>query len=468
MTEAVETNELTLNVEQVVKDILSTIDREREREIIARRYGLYDRKETLEQIGELLGITRERVRQLEKAVMTKLKSVAEKELPHIADVEKTLSAHIKQMGNVARISDITDKVVKDANKIDRSRVAFLSQLAPNLTHVGENDHFHNAVSLKEIHTEKSIRDGVGHVIEAIKNIGKPAKIEEIAGAMGHPDAKAVAALASVSKNLATLNGRWGLMKWPTVNPKNIRDKIYVILHENGKQMHFGEIAEAIRESDFKRKDVTTQAIHNELIKDKRFILVGRGIYALKEWGFKQGTVADVITEVLKDADEPLHRDEIVKRVLKKRFVKETTILLNLPGKPKFKRTAKATYTLAQNTQQTMAIDGVESFIENFLHPSVSERIVADIAQNDANSNSRQQVLERLGYSGKQIAGSNYNRFGLLKRLGVLTEWPATEDVPRLTYSIDPEVAETLADYYELKIDAMRRIADALRNISDDK
>lgn len=346
MAEAVETNELTLNVEQVVKDILGTIDREREREIIARRYGLYDRKETLEQIGELLGITRERVRQLEKAVMTKLKSVAEKELPHIADIEKTLSAHIKEMGSVARISDITDKVVNNASKIDRSRVAFLSQLAPNLTHVGENDHFHNAVSLKDVHSEKSIRDNVGHVIEAIKKIGKPVKIEEIAGAMGHPDSKSIGALASVSKNLATLNGRWGLMKWPTVNPKNIRDKIYVILHENGKQMHFGEIAKSIRDSDFKRKDVTTQAIHNELIKDKRFILVGRGIYALKEWGFKQGTVADVITEVLKDSGEPLHRDEIVKRVLKKRFVKETTILLNLQGKPQFKRTAKATYTLA--------------------------------------------------------------------------------------------------------------------------
>ena len=346
MSEEVQAKELNLNVEKVVADILGAIDREREREIIARRYGLYDRKETLEQIGELLGITRERVRQLEKAVMTKLKSVALKDLPHIADIENVLTAHIKEMGNVARISDITDKVVKNATKIDRSRVAFLSQLAPNLTHVGENDHFHNAVSLKSVHSEKSIRDNVGHVIDAIKKIGKPAKIEEVAGAMGHPDSKAVAALASVSKNLATLNGRWGLMKWPTVNPKNIRDKIYVILHENGKQMHFGEIAEAIRESDFKRKDVTTQAIHNELIKDNRFILVGRGIYALKEWGFKQGTVADVITEVLKDAGEPLHRDEIVKRVLKKRFVKETTILLNLQGKSQFKRTAKATYALA--------------------------------------------------------------------------------------------------------------------------
>jgi hypothetical protein len=89
-----------------------------------------------------------------------------------------------------------------------------------------------------------------------------------------------------------------------------------------------------------------QAIHNELIKDSRFVLVGRGIYALKEWGYKKGTVADVITDVLKKAGEPLHRDEIVKRVLKDRYVKETTILLNLQGKPQFKRVAKATYTLA--------------------------------------------------------------------------------------------------------------------------
>ncbi|HMT19340.1 MAG TPA: sigma factor-like helix-turn-helix DNA-binding protein [Candidatus Saccharibacteria bacterium] len=336
----------TLNLEKIVTDILATIDREREREIIARRYGLYDRKETLEQIGELLGITRERVRQLEKAVMTKLKSVAAKDLPHMNEIEQVFSKIVTDMGDVVRVSEVAEILNSQATKIDHARVAFIAQIAPNLTHLGENDHFHNAVSLKAKHTEKSIREHVGHVIEAIKKIGKPVKIEEIAGAMGHPDAKAVKALASVSKNLATLNGRWGLIKWPMVNPKNIRDKIYVVLHENGKQMHFGDIAEAIRKSDFRRKDVTTQAIHNELIKDKRFILVGRGIYALKEWGFKQGTVADVITEVLTEAGEPLHRDEIVKRVLKKRFVKETTILLNLQGKSQFKRTAKATYTLA--------------------------------------------------------------------------------------------------------------------------
>ena len=110
-------------------------------------------------------------------------------------------------------------------------------------------------------------------------------------------------------------------------------------------MHFSEISDSIKDSSFKRKNVTTQAIHNELIKDSRFVLIGRGIYALDSWGFSRGTVADIIAEVLKKSPEPLHRDEIVKRVLKSRQVKETTILLNLQSKSQFKRVAKATYTL---------------------------------------------------------------------------------------------------------------------------
>jgi hypothetical protein len=175
----------------------------------------------------------------------------------------------------------------------------------------------------------------------------PTDINTIAEKVGNSDVKHTQALAGISKNIATLNGRWGLVKWPMVNPKNIRDKIYVILHDNGKPMHFNEISEAIKGSNLRRKDVTTQAIHNELIKDPRFVLIGRGIYALKEWGYKKGTVADVIAEVLRKEGGPLHRDEIVRRVLKSRQVKETTILLNLQGKPQFKRVAKATYALAE-------------------------------------------------------------------------------------------------------------------------
>ncbi|HSX32003.1 MAG TPA: sigma factor-like helix-turn-helix DNA-binding protein [Candidatus Saccharimonadales bacterium] len=335
-----------LNTEKFVQDILSSVERDREREIVARRFGLFDRRETLEQIGELLGITRERVRQLEKSVVARFKSLADQNhLPHIKDVETALTQQLQQMGNAARVSDLAAAVTAENTKTDQSRVVFLATLCPHLSVIEEDDHHFQAVGIANVRDKDAMKAAIVKLTQAIGKAGEPVAIATAAKAAGIDSSAEAAALASISKDLATLNGRWGLIKWPMVNPKNIRDKIYVILKERGQHMHFNEIAESIKQSDFKRKDVTTQAIHNELIKDKRFVLIGRGIYALKEWGYSKGTVADIISDVLRDAGEPLHRDEIVKRVLKSRFVKETTILLNLQGKTQFKRVAKATYTL---------------------------------------------------------------------------------------------------------------------------
>lgn len=336
----------TLDLAAAVKNILATIEREREREIIARRFGLYDRKETLEQIGELLGITRERVRQLEKAIMIRLKIAAEDNLPGIAAIEKQFIRHLHDLGRVSKVHDLALRIDPKADDRSRAHVAFLAEIAPRLAVVDENDHYHHAVGIKEHHDETHIKAHVDTIVKAVKEEGAPLSIEGLHSKVDHDHPSHVRALASISKDLANLKDKWGLTKWPTVNPKNIRDKIYVILQENGKPLHFSDIAKAIKGSEFRRKDVTTQAIHNELIKDTRFVLIGRGIYALKDWGYQKGTVADIITEILKKEAAPLHRDEIVKRVLKHRQVKETTILLNLQGKPQFQRVAKATYALA--------------------------------------------------------------------------------------------------------------------------
>jgi hypothetical protein len=339
-------------LKDAVNDILEVIEQEREREIITRRFGLFDRRETLEQIGELLGITRERVRQLEKAILIRLKIAAEEnKVPAIHDVERTLIRDLSETGRVSRVQDLTERLIgKEHDARHRAHVAFIAELSPNLVVVSENDHYHHAVGIKEHGDEKKIKANVDEIVKTIKKHGEPLQIEDLHAKLKHENPTQVRALASTSKHLAHLKDNWGLTKWPTVNPKNIRDKIYVILAENGKPMHFSEIAKTIKGSDFKRKDVTTQAIHNELIKDKRFVLIGRGIYALDNWGFSKGTVADIITDVLKEAKEPLHRDEIVKRVLKSRQVKETTILLNLQSKSQFKRVAKATYALDEPTQ----------------------------------------------------------------------------------------------------------------------
>lgn len=350
MSDAVQTD-IATSLQTAVNDTLSVIDQEREREIITRRFGLTDRRETLEQIGELLGITRERVRQLEKAILIRLKIAAEEgKIPAVHDIERLIVRDLSETGRVARISDLTDRlsgITTDSNSLSRAHVAFIAELAPKLVVVGENDNYHHAVGISEYGDEKAIKARVDDIVKTIKKHGQPLSIEQLHEQLSYENPTQVRALASVSKLLAHLKDNWGLAKWPTVNPKNIRDKIFVILADNEKPMHFSDIAASIKDSGFKRKDVTTQAIHNELIKDKRFVLIGRGIYALDSWGFSKGTVADIITDVLKNATEPLHRDEIVRRVLKSRQVKETTILLNLQSKSQFKRVAKATYVLAE-------------------------------------------------------------------------------------------------------------------------
>jgi hypothetical protein len=334
-----------IDLKNSVNEILATIDQEREREIITRRFGLYDRRETLEQIGELLGITRERVRQLEKAILIRLKMAAENnKIPSITTIEKVLIRKLTDLGRTDKIKDLTDSLLnKVSDQRERAHVAFIAELSPNLTLIDENDTYFLSVGIREYGDEKKIKSQVDLIVSTIKKHGEPLTIEELHNKLSFEHPNYVRGLASTSKLLAHLKDTWGLLKWPTVNPKNIRDKIFVILVENSNPMHFSEIASSIKDSSFKRKDVTTQAIHNELIKDSRFVLIGRGIYALSSWGFNRGTVSDIIADVLKNSKEPLHRDEIVKRVLASRQVKETTILLNLQSKPQFKRVAKATY-----------------------------------------------------------------------------------------------------------------------------
>ena len=337
------------SIKTLVDNIISSIKEAREREIVSRRFGLYERKETLEQIGEMLGITRERVRQLEKIIITQLSTSQQKQfVENMTSFENLVLPKLSAKSGVMRVTDLTQSISDDPSKINNSRVAFLAKLSTKFELIDEDDFYYSFVFVKTAHDEKEIKDSVNLIVNKIIEIDSPQSSDQLSKSVNNLNKEEITSLALLSKQLASLNGLWGLVKWPSVNPKNIRDKIYVILKENGKYMHFNEIAEAIRNSNFKRNNVTTQAIHNELIKDKRFILIGRGLYALKEWGYKKGTVSDIITEVLKEASKPLHKDEIVKRVLDNRYVKETTVILNLQGKPQFKRVAKATYELSED------------------------------------------------------------------------------------------------------------------------
>lgn len=327
---------------------LKIIEQEREKEIISRRFGLTGSRETLEQIGEMLSITRERVRQLEKAILIHLKvSAEENQIPELAPAEKILIRNLTEMGRVARLDTLADKVYgRTTTASERAGINFIATFSNNLTVVDENDSYYSAVGIADYGDSLAIRGRVDEIVGVIRKNKEPMTLDQLDNTLNYEHPDHIKAVASISKLLATLNGMWGLAKWPAVNPKNIRDKIFVILESHKEPMHFSDIAKEIKESNFKRKNVTVQAIHNELIKDPRFVLIGRGIYALSNWGYKKGTISEIITGILEKSEGPLTREEIVKQVLRVRKVKETTILLNLQNKKSFKKVGRNSYILA--------------------------------------------------------------------------------------------------------------------------
>ena len=348
----VDAPDIKAKLDNVIQSILSTIERPREADIITRRYGLDGERETLEQVGETLNITRERVRQIEKATLIRIKlSLDDGKNSLFNDIEMDIVKALHEMGRAAKVDNLAVKLTGDSSSKTCATLTLLAELSSKMLLTSENDRYYAAIILTSERDDREIRKEIDSIVKTLREHGKPVTLDELYRLVGgnyeHPSE--VGAIASISKQITSLRDMWGLTKWPSVNPRNIRDKIYVVLKENGQPMHFSEIARQVKSQNFHRNNVTEQAIHNELIKDDRFVLIGRGIYALAENGYKKGSITDVITELLRQ-NGPMHRDDIVREVLKSRQVRETTILLNLQSKPQFKRVAKNQYALAQPSE----------------------------------------------------------------------------------------------------------------------
>jgi DNA-directed RNA polymerase delta subunit len=346
-----DTSTTKTQMEEVAKNVLTAIDRPREKEVIERRFGLTGTKETLESVGETMSITRERVRQIEKATILRVKiSLDNGKNPAFDAAEVELIKELHELGRAARVEVLAEKLLGDKTQKSRGIVSFIAELSDKTLVTTENDRYYQSIILTDKKDEKDIKKVVDVIVEKIKKHGKAMTADEMFDLAndGFEHPSEVTAMANISKQVFYLNGKWGLGKWPTVNPKNIRDKIYIVLSQNDKKpMHFSEIAAGVKSRDFKRNNITDQAIHNELIKDSRFVLVGRGIYALSEWGYEKGSITDVIVNILKKEGK-MHRDDIVRSVLKVRKVREATILLNLQSKSEFTRVGKGEYVLTES------------------------------------------------------------------------------------------------------------------------
>lgn len=339
---------ISFKPKKITKNIISNLQ-SRSSDVIMNRFGLTPdgKRKTLEEIGKKYNITRERVRQVEDAAIAAIKKSAayKKEQAAFEELKQVVHA----LGAIVAEHELLGHISKDAST--QNHVHFMLELGDAFKKHREDEHFHARWSVDDEMTEK-IHDALRKLYASLRDdeiIPETEMVkrffEHMKGVADHyRDEEIVRRWLSISKTVAKNPlGEWGRSTSPNIRTRGVKDYAFLVMRRHGSPMHFKEVADAIGKTFGKKIHYAT--CHNELIKDSRFVLVGRGMYALAEWGYKEGIAREVIQDILKKSG-PLSKEDIVERVMKERYFKKNTILVNLANPKYFKKNKSGLYVAA--------------------------------------------------------------------------------------------------------------------------
>lgn len=338
---------ITFKPKQSVKRLLSVLP-ERAKDVIIKRYGLgaSTTKMTLDAIGKIYGITRERVRQIENyAIQNIRKSDAYKSEKATFDELENL---IHSLGGIVVEEDFLGSVSKDISL--QNCVNFILVIGDSFKKRKEDEHFKHRLHVNET-VARQVEESLKKLYSSLTNEDLLPEAEMISKFISHlgeisekyKNQEVMKRWLSISKAIGkNAIGEWGVSHSPNVKTKGMRDYAFLVIRKHGSPIHFREVAKQITQVFKKKAHVATT--HNELIKDPRFVLVGRGLYALKEWGYMSGVVRDVIKKII-EKNGPLTKEEIIAKVLKERYVKDNTIMVNLQNQKHFKKDKDNKYSI---------------------------------------------------------------------------------------------------------------------------
>lgn len=338
---------VTFKPKQVTKNMLSGLPT-RAHEVIINRFGLTSdaERKTLEAIGQKYGITRERVRQIENSALALIRK--SESFKNEKDVFEELKKLMHSLGAIVSEQDFLSHLSKD--KLTQNHIHLYLTLGNDFTKHKEDEHFKSRWSVDDeiaVQIHKSLKnlfenltddelisegELISKFLEEVKELAEQYKNEEIAK-------RWLSISKKISKNPL---GEWGKSTSSSIKTRGVKDFAFLMMRKHGSPMHFREVAKAVASTFDKKCHVAT--CHNELIKDPRFVLVGRGIYALSEWGYKTGVVREVIKELIKK-NGAMTKEDIIDQVMKERYLKKNTILVNLQNSKYFKKNKTGEYTI---------------------------------------------------------------------------------------------------------------------------
>lgn len=339
---------ISFKPKQVTKKLIGHLQ-DRSHDVVVSRFGLGTDLEhrTLEAIGSKYGITRERVRQIEHAALQAIRKhpAFKEENPTFNELRNL----VKDLGSLIEEDELLSSISSD--KSTQNHIHFYLVLGDDFKKIKEDDHFKSRWHVDE-KLAGQVHDALHSLYASLGDNELVAEGEFITKFIEHcrkENAEIISEeiakryLRTSKKMAKNPLGEWGKAGTSGVKTRGIKDYAYLMMRKHGSPMHFREVAKAISETFGKKTHTAT--CHNELIKDNRFILVGRGIYALKEWGYKPGIVREVIKDIIRQYG-PMTKEDIVDHVMKERYLKKNTILVNLQNAKYFKKSKNNLYTLA--------------------------------------------------------------------------------------------------------------------------
>lgn len=321
----------------------------RSRTIVSARFGLSldGEQQTLEEIGRLHRITRERVRQIVISALGFLSQ--EQENPLFIQVKNRIFAVLEEKKGIIQTETLLHILAPSNKKEQGALLIFIECLSSIKKEKATSERKSVYVTNDFVFPQwKLVKDKAKRILETSEQVLDVDTLYDRFNEGGNAVSKQeLMSFLAVAKEIEqNVFGKWGLSEWSDIKPRGTREKAYLVLKMTGKSLHFREIASLIDSYGLrsnKKNQSHPQTVHNELIKDDRFVLIGRGTYALSEWGYKKGTVKEVLEEILRNASKPLSREEVLTQIFKIRQVKKSTVVINL--NTYFHRAGKNLYSI---------------------------------------------------------------------------------------------------------------------------
>lgn len=355
MTATVATNQTNIQALtdpiEILTQLISILN-DKEKAVIKRRYGLENQPiETLAAIGEDFKVTRERVRQIQAYSLKKLQRNARQS--NLTAIHQWAQTLLKEHGDIVTETKFESQLCikfpeyKEAIQELKLATILFDDICHETNKIHFRPHFRKCdVSIGTIKLIcKTARKLLGDRNDIMSQNQLLSQIQEnLRNGDVNYRKKLILAALKLDRRITVKSDSISLTSWRHVNPKTLYDKILFTLRKGKKPLHFTDITNQIVDANFDRKSVSQQAVHNELINKDEFVLVGRGVYALKEWGYKRGTVTDVIIDILKNEGAQQYH-QLIENVLKRREVKPITVQININNKDLFHRDRNNMVTL---------------------------------------------------------------------------------------------------------------------------